>query len=101
MSDWQNANEANNILPRFLMCPNCGRILDLEDQERQDKEFACTGCKLIINMNENQDKKNKFTTKLPEKLECPRCRKEVELEEDERKGKEFTCPWCEKHIYFT
>jgi len=101
VSDQQSANGTNSILPKYLICPNCGQYLALEEEQRKGKKFYCSGCRLIINMNKNAKNNFNFSTKLPQRLECPRCRDEVELEEYERISKRFICPWCNKRINLT
>lgn len=44
-------SEVISTLPETIYCPDCGKELELEDKEREEKKFTCPECNNLIDMN--------------------------------------------------
>lgn len=69
------------ILPEDFICIHCGADLELEQQEREQKQFTCPSCNKINDLTKEKNPKDspsrfeipviKFLTKIPESLKNP------------------------------
>jgi hypothetical protein len=40
-----------SILPKDIQCINCKELIELDEEERKNKQFICPSCKNVISFN--------------------------------------------------